>query len=70
MGVTMLKPITMQRVQAAMGVATQALVGYAAKSSSGQAPTAPDAGNVIALAALLLEEDDRQERTIIIPGKA
>jgi hypothetical protein len=62
---TMFKPATIQRIQNAMHFSQQVMGAQpsADKFSPGEFSRA-----VIALAALILEEDDRQARTIIIPG--
>ena len=62
----MLKPVTIQRVQVALQTATQAVMGNPALAAC----TAFEHGQLITqLGKLMLEEDDRQNRTIIIPGR-
>ena len=60
----MFKPSSLQRVQAALQVATGVV---SAQPKADTMNPAELAQTVIALATLLLEEDDRQSKSIILP---
>lgn len=73
----MFKPISLQRVQYAMNMATnivnQQESDVAKRNGTEGAPQqsyAERTQSIVELASLLLTEDDRQQRSIIIPGKA
>ncbi len=72
----MFKPATIQRVQGAVNMAAQ-IIGQqeeanALRSGAQGQPLMTHyerQSATLALAALLLAEDDRQQRTVIIPGR-
>lgn len=68
----MFKPASIQRVQAALGLATQVVMAQPnANGSQGSEQMSEDGKMQLmaSIAALILEEDDRQARTVIIPGR-
>lgn len=69
----MFRQATLQRVQYALQMATQAItmqekqVLDRAQGDSAAQSFAERSQSIIALASVMLEEDDRQQRTLIVP---